>query len=144
MADHLSNASPGNDRQPQFQSNRARLGKSGYPFFHNGDVLIVSPTGKQWKLHSLILAKAAPGFEHIFNSTDPAHVSKKQKEEGKILKWKLEMINEVEAVDVDPEGSKYKAFRAVVSAHLILYNLYLTSSRRLDGLNLPLLVGQTH
>lgn len=121
MADQSSTAGPSSGHtndHPQFQSTRPRPGQGGYPYFHNGDVLIVSPTGKQWKLHSLILAKAAPGFESIFNTFDPAHISKKQREEGRMLKWKLEMVNEAEAVGTDPHGLKYKAFRPMVSAHI--------------------------
>lgn len=115
-----SNNTPAAEMEYQ-QPNLPRQHSGGYPYFHNGDVLIVSPTGRSWKLHSLILAKAAPGFEAVFNSFDPVHVSKKAKEEGRTVKWKLEMINEPEAVGQDPEGLKYKQFRPMVS-HDFLQN----------------------
>jgi hypothetical protein len=43
-----------------------------------------------------------------------------------MLKWKLEMVNEAEAVGTDPQGLKYKAFRPMVSAHLCSYIITLS------------------
>jgi hypothetical protein len=91
-----------------------------YPTFHDGDVLIISPTGKTWKLHSLMLSKASPTIKRILAGQEPTHITKRQREEGKTIKWKLEMIDEPDAEDVDPDGLKFKTFKAVVSRHPLL------------------------
>ncbi len=72
-----------------------------------------------WRLHGLILSKASPVFERVLTGQEPAHITKKEWEEGKTIKWKLEMVDEPDAEDVDPDGLKFKTFKAVVS-HCLL------------------------
>lgn len=89
--------------------------QSGYPMFQDGDVLIVSPTGKQWKLHSLILAQASSVLNKILASSEPATLSKKERDAGKNIFFKLEMVDDYQKFkDADPQGLRYKAFRSVV------------------------------
>lgn len=95
--------------------------QSGFPLFSDGDVLILSPTGNTWRLHSLILAQASPVFNQIFATTEPAHLTKKDKEAGKTVIYKLEMVDDPRYRRIDPEGSKLKAFRSMVSSNFIAY-----------------------
>lgn len=88
--------------------------QSGYPMFHDGDVVIVSPTGKQWKLHSLILAQSSPVLNRILATAEPASLTKKDREAGKTVFFKLEMVDDPMFKAVDPQGLRYKAFRSVV------------------------------
>ncbi|KUJ09332.1 uncharacterized protein LY89DRAFT_598409 [Mollisia scopiformis] len=81
--------------------------------FHDGDVLIVSPTGKQWKLHSLILAQSSPILNKILAAAEPAHLTKKDRDAGKTVFFKLEMVDDSKYRSVDPEGLRYKAFKSV-------------------------------
>ncbi|KAE8454560.1 hypothetical protein EG329_000183 [Mollisiaceae sp. DMI_Dod_QoI] len=87
--------------------------QSGFPMFHDGDVLIVSPTGKQWKLHSLILAQSSPIFNKILVTAQPAHLTKKDRDAGKTVFYKLEMVDDPSYKNIDPEGLRYKSFRSV-------------------------------
>jgi hypothetical protein len=88
--------------------------QSGFPMFHDGDVVIVSPTGKQWKLHSLILAQASPVLNKILATAEPANLTKKDREAGKTVFFKLEMVDDPKFKAVDPQGLRYKAFRSMV------------------------------
>jgi len=90
-----------------------------FPVFRDGDVLIVSPDGKKWKLHSGILSKASPVLRAVFANQDGSHITKKMKEEGKRVKWKLDMFRDVRAQGIDAEGLKYMVFKAIVSGILV-------------------------
>ncbi|KAF8858788.1 hypothetical protein BDZ45DRAFT_590717 [Acephala macrosclerotiorum] len=87
--------------------------------FHDGDVLIISPTGKQWKLHSLILAQASPILNKILATAEPAHLTKKDRDAGKTIFFKLEMIDDPKFKVVDPEGLRYKSFRSGVNSRIL-------------------------
>lgn len=86
-----------------------------YPNFRDGDVIIVSPTGKVWKLHSIILSKASPKLNEIFKNTPAIHVTKRMMEEGNAVKWKIELGPEPRAQELDPQGLRFMAFNRVVS-----------------------------
>lgn len=86
---------------------------SVFPKFDDGDVMITSPTGRTWKLHSMVLATASPRFKEIFNTSAPIHISKKQREEGATVRWRLVMKFEEEAHDLDPNSLQFKNFRAI-------------------------------
>jgi hypothetical protein len=86
---------------------------SEYPDFRDGDVLIMSPTDKTWKLHSTILTNASPVIKSILAKYPAAHITKSQREEGWTIKWKLAMIDEPDAEHVDPDGIIFKAFKIV-------------------------------
>jgi hypothetical protein len=86
---------------------------SEYPDFRDGDVLIMSPTDKTWKLHSTILINASPVIKSILAKYPAAHITKSQREEGWTIKWKLAMIDEPGAEQVDPDGLIFKTFKIV-------------------------------
>lgn len=88
---------------------------NGYPNFADGDVMIISPTGKTWKLHSTILINASSSLKNILAKLDPVHITKKNREDGVTIRWKLVMIEEPDAEKEDPDGLKFKSFKAVVS-----------------------------
>lgn len=90
-----------------------------YPNFRDGDVLIISLTGKTWRLHSLILSNVSPVIKGILASQEPAHITKKQRAEGQTIKWKLEMIDEPDAEEADPDGLKFKTFKAIVGPNTL-------------------------
>lgn len=108
--DSASEASPEPATPPRILPQRPNI----FPHFRDGDTLIVSPTGKQWKLHSIVLSKASPVLANILKRTNPEHITKRQQEEGRTVKWKLNMVREHSASDIDPEGLRFKAFKAVV------------------------------
>jgi hypothetical protein len=97
---------------PQAQPN-------GYPNFADGDVMIISLTGKTWKLHSTILINASTSLKSILAKLDPVHITKKNREDGVTIRWKLVMIEEPDAEEEDPDGLKFKSFKAVVSCPIL-------------------------
>lgn len=98
-------------QQPSVQQAYAQF--SEYPDFRDGDVLIMSPTDKTWKLHSTILINASPVIKSILAKYPAAHITKSQREEGWTIKWKLAMIDEPDAEHVDPDGLIFKTFKIV-------------------------------
>lgn len=116
-------STPDNDRNelaaPEVRRHPSPVKKSGFPLFSEGDVLILSPTGKQWRLHSLILSQGSPVFNRIFSTTEPAHITKKDRDAGKTIVYKLDMFDDPQMKRHDPDGLRLKAFRAVVSLNFI-------------------------
>ncbi len=86
----------------------------GYPAFANADVLIQSPTGKAWKLHKSMLVRASPVFDKLFASKEPLKITKKQGAEGVTIKWKMIMVDNVNASATDPNGLCFKTFKFMV------------------------------
>ncbi|PVH73375.1 hypothetical protein DL98DRAFT_431385 [Cadophora sp. DSE1049] len=78
-----------------------------YPQFNDGDVRIVSPSGKVWKLHSIILMKASPVFAHLLGTTPGYNVSKRMRAEGNCVRWNVIMTADNRAREIDPEALKY-------------------------------------
>jgi hypothetical protein len=94
---------------------------SEYPNFRDGDVLIISPTDKAWRLHSTILINASPVIKSILAKYPAAHTTKSQREEGLTIKWKLVMIDEPNAAHVDPNRLTFKTFK-IVSQFFVSYS----------------------
>ena len=91
-----------------------------FPSFRDGDVMIISPTGKTWKLHSAILINASPVIKTILSKRDLVSINKKLREEGNTIRWKLIMVDEPDAEWTDPDGLKFKTFQPVVSQTFLL------------------------
>ncbi|KAH7390298.1 hypothetical protein BKA64DRAFT_710856 [Cadophora sp. MPI-SDFR-AT-0126] len=86
-----------------------------YPQFKDGDVRIVSPSGKVWKLHSIILMKASPVFAHLLDTTPGYHVSRRMRAESNCVRWNIIMTADHRARGIDPEGLKYMKFDKINS-----------------------------
>ncbi|KAH7311932.1 hypothetical protein BKA65DRAFT_413035 [Rhexocercosporidium sp. MPI-PUGE-AT-0058] len=63
-----------------------------YPQFVDGNVRIISPSGKVWKLHSIILSKASPMLAKLFATTPPLHASSRKKREANYVDWEIRMV----------------------------------------------------
>ena len=59
--------------------------------------MIISPTGKTWKLHSAILINASPVIKTILSKRDLVSMDRKLREEGNTIRWKLIMVDEPDA-----------------------------------------------
>ncbi|OBT93037.1 hypothetical protein VE01_08567 [Pseudogymnoascus verrucosus] len=62
-----------------------------YPHFQGADVFILAPTGDTWNLHSSMLSSASTKFSELLGINPPAHVTPKQREDGKTIKWRFHM-----------------------------------------------------
>lgn len=82
---------------------------SQYPIFEDGDVVVVAPTGSQWRLHSAILSQLSPLFHELLKKDSNTPVPKKQRANPKHpILYKLNMII------VDTAG-RWVDFQPVVS-----------------------------
>ena len=88
--------------------------QSEYPEFKDADVVIMSPTGKIWKLHHKTLSHASPVFKKIFIDKQPAKLKNVDKQKGNLIQWSLQMVDNENALNVDHNGSHYKDFKAIV------------------------------
>ena len=86
---------------------------SVFPTFHDGDVLILSPPGRTWKLHSLILSQASSKLKAILDEVEAIHITKKQRSEGKTIRYRLRMIE----FEEDPNDLNFRTFKALVSSN---------------------------
>jgi hypothetical protein len=86
---------------------------SVFPTFHDGDVLILSPTGRTWRLHSLILSQASTKLKAILDEVEAIHITKKQRSEGKTTRYRLRMIE----FEEDPNDLHFRTFKALVSSN---------------------------
>ena len=75
--------------------------------FSGGDVLICSPTGRTWKLHSMILSQASPKLRSLLETEQPMHVPNKQRTDGKTVRWRLQMV----AFEANPTNLNLRAFQ---------------------------------
>lgn len=82
----------------------------------DGDVLIMSPMGKQWKLHSWQLINYSPVLGALLKDVSPRNITKAMRSEGITVRWWIEM-KPFKAFD-DP---RFRDFECVVSA-TISYN----------------------
>ncbi|KAF7862763.1 hypothetical protein EAF04_007635 [Stromatinia cepivora] len=57
----------------------------------DGDVLIMSPMGKQWKLHSWQLVTYAPIIGALLKDVSPRNITKANRAEGITVRWWIEM-----------------------------------------------------
>ena len=83
-----------------------------FPCFDDGDVLIIAPTGKKWKLHSMTLKNTSKYFRALLSGNEALHLTKRQRLEGQTVQWKLEMIPWAK----NPNESRFRTFRVVVSS----------------------------
>jgi hypothetical protein len=86
---------------------------SVFPTFHDGDVLILSPTGRTWRLHSLILSQASSKLKAILDEVEAIHITKKMRSEGKTIRYRLRMIE----FEEDPNDLHFRTFKALVSSN---------------------------
>ncbi|KAG4030889.1 hypothetical protein MFRU_010g00230 [Monilinia fructicola] len=56
-----------------------------------GDVLIMSPMGKQWKLHSWQLINYSPVLGTVLKKVPPRNITKTMRSEGQTIRWWVEM-----------------------------------------------------
>ncbi|TGO68321.1 hypothetical protein BOTNAR_0026g00080 [Botryotinia narcissicola] len=61
------------------------------PFPPDGDVLIMSPTGKNWKLHSWQLVNYAPKIGALLKNVAPRNITKTMRSEAHTIRWWIEM-----------------------------------------------------
>lgn len=64
-----------------------------FPKYIDGDVLIKSGTGRSWKLHSTAIMSCSKTLAAMLsNDTVTFRLSKRDREEGKTIRWIMEMI----------------------------------------------------
>ncbi|TAQ84521.1 hypothetical protein B7494_g7162 [Chlorociboria aeruginascens] len=83
--------------------------ESAFPQFRDGDVLIMSATGKSWKLHSTILINASTQFKGLLTNFPERPIPKRQRTEEKTVKWWLRMVPYVK----DRTDERFRSFEAV-------------------------------
>jgi len=110
--------------EPTSSSPDIASSEGGYPQFADGDVLIVDGLGHNWKLHSTALANASRQFAQIFEDHEGRVITTKLKATGKLVRWKLEMIQSEEKPD-----ARFRSFRVVVSYPLLFVSISDISSR---------------
>ena len=81
-----------------------------YPRFSNGDVLVVSPTGRSWQLQSSTLKNSLKLFRDLLEKQEPKKLTKRHRYEGKVIQWMLKMII------CDPNDLRFVDFEAVVGS----------------------------
>lgn len=81
------------------------------------DVLIASPLGKQWKLHSWQLNNYAPVLGALIKGVKGRHLGPQQKKDGITLKYLINMIPYP-----GYEDGRFQDFECVVSTILSSYN----------------------
>jgi hypothetical protein len=88
------------------------LVSNGYPTCSDGDVMIVSSTGRYWKLHSILLSNASARFQDMMKQFPAKHITKSQQESGVTLKWRFNMVQWEE----EPKETRFRSFQVVVSS----------------------------
>jgi len=101
------------DAPPQVTSTSGAPKPSEYPHFSDGDVVVISPAGRTWTLHSMILGTASPRLRNLFNNNAPRGIKRRLREEGHTIRWKLLMCPEDLAMELDPNSLQFKFFRCV-------------------------------
>jgi hypothetical protein len=92
-----------------------------YPEFQDGDVLIMAPTGKTWKLHSFYLRNSSKVFRSIFDQNSPKHLTRKEKDDGRTIQWRFQMM-------IQPNtGNRFVVFKLMVSYLTIIFASNLLS-----------------
>jgi hypothetical protein len=82
-----------------------------YPELPGADVLILSATGRQWKLEASILRNCSPYFTRILKE-DKYHVSKKQRDLGQTIGWRIQLRK---SRLHHPEDPRFREFYTLVS-----------------------------
>jgi hypothetical protein len=86
---------------------------NAFPQYADGDVLIISGAGQTWRLHSSYLIKYSKVFASLLDPNKASHVTRKQRDAGMTIRWKLEVV---EFRD-NPTDCRLRSFKLVVSAH---------------------------
>lgn len=86
-------------------------GPNEFPQYADGDVLISSGAGQNWRLHSSCLKKYSKVFASLLDPNRAARVTKKQRDAGMTIRWKLEMVEFTE----NPTDCRLRSFKLVVS-----------------------------
>ncbi|TVY14455.1 hypothetical protein LARI1_G007371 [Lachnellula arida] len=84
-------------------------GPNEFPQYADGDVLISSGAGQTWRLHSSCLKKHSKIFASLLDPNRAARVTKKQREAGMTIRWKLEMVEFTE----NPTDCRLRSFKLV-------------------------------
>ncbi|KAH6705312.1 hypothetical protein BKA61DRAFT_559632 [Leptodontidium sp. MPI-SDFR-AT-0119] len=84
-----------------------------YPQFIDGNVRIISPSGKIWKLHSIILSKASPMLAKLFATTPPLNANSRRKREANSVDWEIKMVPDRRAQGIDAEGLNFMSFSKI-------------------------------
>ncbi|KFY13605.1 hypothetical protein V492_03167 [Pseudogymnoascus sp. VKM F-4246] len=79
------------------------LNPAEYPHFKGADVFILAPTGETWNLHSTTLSSASTKFAELLSINPPAHITPKQRDDGKTIKWRFHMKPDANGRFVDFE-----------------------------------------
>jgi hypothetical protein len=85
-----------------------------YPNFEDADVLILSATGRSWKLQSQILANGSSVLKNMFKDA-PRKRRRPQKGQDTFVRWTLQMMRHPAATRVDPDGTHYMELMDIVS-----------------------------
>jgi len=86
---------------------------NAFPYFRDGDVLILSGVGTTWKLHSEALRTNSKVFKKLLDPNAAIRLSRKQREAGMTVKWTIEMVEFQE----NPADYRLRSFRLVVSSN---------------------------
>jgi len=85
---------------------------NGFPKYADGDVLIKTGTGRAWKLHSTTIMGASKTLAALLQpETMTIKLSKKDREEGKTIKWILDMVPWEER----QQDTRFRSFELQVS-----------------------------
>ncbi|KAG4433388.1 hypothetical protein IFR05_011124 [Cadophora sp. M221] len=84
-----------------------------YPQFIDGNVRIISPSGKIWKLHSIILSKASPMLAKLFARTPPLYANSRRKRDVNSVDWEIKMVPDRRAQGIDAEGLNFMSFSKI-------------------------------
>ncbi|TVY45584.1 hypothetical protein LSUB1_G000942 [Lachnellula subtilissima] len=80
-----------------------------FPQYADGDVLIISGAGQTWRLHSSYLIKYSKILAGLLDPNKAARITRKQREVGMTIRWKLEMVEFTE----NPTDCRLRSFKLV-------------------------------
>jgi len=75
----------------------------------------------------MILINASSSLKSILAKQGPIKLTKREREEGVTIRWKLVMDEEPDAAGIDPEGLRFKSFKAVVSHFFVSFQYPLST-----------------
>jgi hypothetical protein len=86
---------------------------NGFPNFADGDVQIISSTGRTWELHSATMRHSSKGFRDLIDGQEARRPHKRRKDEVKSVRWKIFMV----PWEGDVYEGRLRSFRIVVSSN---------------------------
>jgi hypothetical protein len=81
--------------------------------------LIVSSTGRCWKLHSATLKNASTVLRDLLDGREALRSIKRHKQDARSFRWKIHMV----AWEEKPKETRLRTFKMVVSG----YNFFFLS-----------------